>query len=89
MKDVATLIVGRPNNMRGKALQTILKGLALVACFSASAANYPCSGRKGGVSHCMGQYFVCNDGTTSQSKKICSAADAEKPRPSKKGSPKG
>lgn len=33
--------------------------------------NKPCSGKKGGISHCMGQFFVCRDGTTSQSKKDC------------------
>jgi hypothetical protein len=42
----------------------------------AAATNYPCSGKKAGVSHCMGKYFVCNDGSVSQSKKICSAAEA-------------
>ena len=50
----------------------------------AQAANYPCSKGKGGVSHCMGPYFVCNDGSTSQSKKICSAGDYAPPqKPSK------
>jgi hypothetical protein len=34
-------------------------------------ANKPCSGKKGGISHCAGQFFVCRDGTTSQSKKDC------------------
>lgn len=37
----------------------------------AMAANTPCSGKKGGVSHCMGGKFVCNDGSISQSKKTC------------------
>ncbi|HBR7638648.1 MULTISPECIES: YdcA family protein [Klebsiella pneumoniae complex] len=37
------------------------------------AKNYPCSGKKGGVSHCSSDgKFVCNDGTKSKSKKICS-----------------
>jgi hypothetical protein len=40
------------------------------------AANYPCSGSKGGVSHCAGPRFVCNDGSISASKRVCSAADA-------------
>lgn len=35
------------------------------------AANTPCSGKKGGISHCVGRYFVCKDGSTSQSKKDC------------------
>ncbi|MEE1953249.1 hypothetical protein ACTG2T_11080 [Aeromonas sp. 75A] len=34
----------------------------------------PCSGSKGGISHCDGELFVCNDGTYSASKKICSAS---------------
>ncbi len=44
-----------------------------VLTVSAHAANYPCSGRKGGVAHCNGELFVCNDGSISGSKKSCSA----------------
>lgn len=33
--------------------------------------NLPCSGKKGGISHCVGTKFICNDGSASQSKKIC------------------
>lgn len=40
---------------------------------SAHARNYPCSGKKGGVSHCVGDTFVCNDGSVSGSKRSCSA----------------
>ena len=36
------------------------------------ASNKPCSGKKGGVSHCAGGKFVSNDGTVSASKKVCS-----------------
>lgn len=50
---------------------------------SALATNYPCSGHKSGVSHCMGQYFVCNDGSISQSKKVCSAGESAPPKPAK------
>ncbi|HAT9397959.1 hypothetical protein [Legionella pneumophila] len=35
------------------------------------AANTPCSGKKGGISHCLGEYFVCKDGLISQSKYKC------------------
>ncbi|CNE37584.1 Uncharacterised protein [Yersinia nurmii] len=35
------------------------------------AKNYPCSGKKGGVSHCENGKFVCKDGSISKSKKIC------------------
>ena len=31
----------------------------------------PCSGKKGGVSHCAGDKFVCQDGSISKSKRIC------------------
>lgn len=37
------------------------------------AANYPCSGKKGGVARCDGPLFVCNDGSISGSKRNCSA----------------
>lgn len=50
--------------------------LTVFVCLTGTAsagypANKPCSGKKGGISHCMGQYFICRDGTTSQSKKDC------------------
>ena len=44
-----------------------------IAAFHANAANYPCSGKKGGVAHCAGEQFVCNDGSISGSKRSCSA----------------
>ena len=47
--------------------------LVLVATATAHGQNYPCSGGKGGVSHCQGQTFVCNDGSVSRSKRNCSA----------------
>jgi hypothetical protein len=54
----------------------LVLGLATLALFviaqSADARNTPCSGKKGGVSHCRGGKFVCNDGSTSASKKTCS-----------------
>lgn len=46
--------------------------LALSAVQAEARGRQPCSGKKGGVSHCMGKYFVCNDGSTSQSKRTCS-----------------
>jgi hypothetical protein len=42
---------------------------------SVHAANKPCSGRKGGIAHCQGSSFVCNDGSLSHSKKACSFGD--------------
>jgi hypothetical protein len=38
---------------------------------SAHAENTPCSQSKGGINHCMGSHFVCNDGSMSQSRKDC------------------
>jgi hypothetical protein len=46
---------------------------SLVLASAASATNYPCSGSKGGVARCNGALFICNDGSISGSKKICSA----------------
>jgi hypothetical protein len=37
------------------------------------AANYPCSGKKGGVARCDGALWLCNDGSISASKRNCSA----------------
>jgi hypothetical protein len=37
------------------------------------AQNAPCSGKKGGISHCEGIKYICNDGSTSRSKKHCSS----------------
>lgn len=34
--------------------------------------NRPCSGKKGGVSHCSGGKFVCNNGSISRSTRTCS-----------------
>lgn len=53
-----------------------MKWLALVvlllALSSNAAANTPCSGSKGGISHCIGGRFLCNDGSFSASKRVCS-----------------
>jgi len=35
------------------------------------AANTPCSGKMGGVSHCDEGKFICNNGSVSRSKKTC------------------
>lgn len=45
---------------------------------SAFAGRLPCSGNKGGISHCDGENFVCNDGSLSSSKKICSGFSDKK-----------
>lgn len=48
--------------------------LVAITPASVHARNTPCSGKKGGVSHCSGGKFVCNDGTISASKRTCSSA---------------
>ncbi len=48
-------------------------GALLVLPTGTGAANTPCSGSKGGIDHCEGELFVCNDGSISGSKKNCSA----------------
>lgn len=40
---------------------------------STIAGGKPCSGKKGGISHCEGSQFVCNDGSISKSTKDCSS----------------
>lgn len=51
--------------------------LALLFCSAAaSAANYPCSGKKGGVERCVGEQFLCRDGSISASKRVCSSPDS-------------
>jgi len=47
----------------------------LAVSFTVQAQNAPCSGKKGGISHCDGARFVCNDGSYSRSKKSCSGED--------------
>ena len=37
----------------------------------AVAENTPCSQSKGGINHCDGSYFICNDEDFSHSKKDC------------------
>ncbi|WP_242634793.1 hypothetical protein [Atlantibacter sp.] len=55
----------------GRFLLSVCLVFLTVSSF-ASAANYPCSKSKGGVSHCTADgKFVCNDGSISRSKKVC------------------
>ena len=53
---------------------TFAMGLIVLFATSAHAANTPCSGKKGGISHCQGRTFVCNDGSVSASKRSCEAS---------------
>lgn len=58
--------------MRMHAIFTIaLAAFITISAGAAHARNYPCSGKKGGVSHCQNGKFICKDGSVSGSKKIC------------------
>lgn len=51
-------------------LSLIAFGFSTMA--EAGKGRQPCSGKKGGISHCQGSKFVCKDGSISASKKFCS-----------------
>lgn len=52
-------------------IMMLVSSAVLVANY-AEAARKPCSGKKGGVSHCTKDgKFVCNDGSISKSKRKC------------------
>ncbi|MDQ9009040.1 hypothetical protein RFI36_04655 [Acinetobacter gerneri] len=46
--------------------------LGFVSVTNAERGRQPCSGGKGGIKQCQGSKFICNDGSISASKKICS-----------------
>ena len=50
---------------------SILLVLGSISITEAGKGRQPCSGSKGGISHCDGSKFVCKDGSISGSKKIC------------------
>ncbi|HCM56120.1 TPA: hypothetical protein ACNVXF_001212 [Citrobacter freundii] len=59
--------------MLSRTIRNLLVCVCVILPVTSYAKNYPCSGKKGGVSHCSSDgKFVCNDGTKSKSKKICS-----------------
>ena len=47
----------------------------LIACVTLALVSVPLTvqakGRQGGVSHCAGDKFVCQDSSISKSKRIC------------------
>lgn len=54
--------------------------LSLLSLFThAYADSLPCRGNKGGIHHCEGSKFICNDGTASTSKKDCSVLMGQSP----------
>jgi endonuclease G len=47
--------------------------ILLLLPLASVAGGKPCSGKKGGISHCEGSQFVCNNGSVSKSSKDCSS----------------
>ncbi|WBX91122.1 hypothetical protein [Achromobacter mucicolens] len=60
-------------------MRVVLWVALLLFSAAASAANYPCSGKKGGVERCVGEQFLCRDGSISASKRVCSSPDNSSP----------
>lgn len=56
-------------------LRIVVALIVALAGSPATATNTPCSGAKGGIAHCRGNLFVCQDGSTSGSKKDCRTYD--------------
>ena len=54
-----------------KSLIALIGIVMAVVSTQSFATNYPCSGKKGGVSHCENGKFICKDGSVSKSKKSC------------------
>ena len=54
-------------------MNKILLFALLLIPLSTIAGGKPCSGKKGGISHCEGSQFVCNNGSISKSSKDCSS----------------
>lgn len=59
-------------------MKKFLISIITIALLAVSTQSYagkgrkPCSGKKGGISHCTKDgKFVCNDGSISKSKKLC------------------
>ena len=53
--------------------------LLLISITGFAAELPPCSGNKGGIHHCEGSKFICNDGKASGSKKDCTAFMGQTP----------
>ncbi len=64
-------------SIKRKSLCFVVLGL-LTASLSLFAKNTPCSGKKGGVSHCQGPIFICQNGSKSQSKQKCTVEGIER-----------
>lgn len=63
----------------GKHLTAVIGLVAALPFSAAFAANTPCSGQKGGVAGCRNGAFLCQDGSVSASKQVCTDAGAATP----------
>jgi len=54
-----------------KVLFLSLLTLCVNTSVEAGKGRQPCSGKKGGISHCQRAKFICHDGSMSGSKRIC------------------
>lgn len=61
-------------------LSLLILSVSLLSQTSEAArGRQPCSGSKGGISHCTSDgSFVCNDGSLSQSKRFCSGYGSQR-----------
>lgn len=50
--------------------------LTLTTPAHAGRGNKICSGKKGGISHCSGGKYVCNNGTISRTTQICGTSSS-------------
>ena len=55
----------------GHVFRPLIALIFVLVSLPAGATNSPCSGKKGGISHCRGAMFVCQDSSTSASKQDC------------------
>lgn len=62
-----------------KLITILMMSTMMVASADADArGRQPCSGKKGGISHCTKDgKFVCRDGSISKSKKKCTSSNRE------------
>ncbi|UNU74121.1 hypothetical protein LU293_04285 [Moraxella nasovis] len=54
-----------------KLITALVASTLLVTTPALAKGKQPCSGKKGGISHCSNGKFVCKDGTISKSEKVC------------------
>lgn len=62
---------------------SLIFAVILLLPLASNAANTPCSGKKGGIAHCDGSQFVCNDGSISKSQRNCAAESGGNATPDK------